>query len=477
MEELHWWPAWQVAEAIAARRLSAREYLAALVARIERYNPGLGLVVTIDERAVQWAVEADDAVLRGDRLGPLHGVAMTVKDALATAGLRSTGGMKELSGFTPREDATVVARLRAAGAIVFGKTNLPAGSADLQSYNDLFGTARNPWNPDVSTSGSAGGGAGAVAAGFSAAEVGSDVAGSIRLPASACGVFGHRPSFGVVPMYGHMPPMPFKPTTTDMAVAGPLARSVTDLETMLRIMVAPHPWDEAAWSVTLPASRKVRRVATWLDDPYCPVDREVAAVLERAASALAEQGVVVEPAHPLGVRLDASDRIFRQLLCGAASKDGATDPDDTRERRARLGGEGAEASYQEWSDANAARQRLRVRWREFFTRYDAILLPVAPNLAIEHDHRPFADRRVSIDGQPRPYWDQAVWAGLTGVAYLPTTVVPAGLDARGVPIGVAVAGPYLEDLTTLAAARLLATGLGPVGHPVLGELARVTTPL
>jgi amidase len=460
VDEAHWWPARRVAAAVAARALSAREYLSALLARIDRYNGALGLVVTLDERAFEWARQADEAVIRGDRLGPLHGVPMTVKDSLATAGLRTTGGLKQLRGFVPDEDAAAVARLRQAGAIIFGKTNLSEASADIQSYNDVFATARNPWQPEFSTSGSAGGGAGAVAAGFTPVELGSDVAGSIRLPASACGVFGHKPSFGVVPMYGHVPPRPFRPTTVELAVAGPFARTVDDLETVLTATVGPHPWDEPAWRVELPPARPVRRVATWFDDPYCPVDSEVAGALKVAADALSRGGVTVEEARPPGVQLDVSDQVFRQLLASFAGPMDGSGPAD----RARLGGELADRPLRDWFLADARRQRLRMYWRQFFTGYDAILLPVAANLAIRHDHRPLAERRVTVNGAERPYWQQTVWAGLTGVAHLPSTVVPVCLDSRGVPVGVALAGPYLGDLTTLAVARLLAEGLEPIGR-------------
>ncbi|MEH1166516.1 amidase family protein [Micromonospora sp. CPCC 205539] len=465
MDELCWWSAGRVAAAVAARTLSAREYLDVLLARIERYNAPLGLVTTLDERAYEWARRADEAVVRGDRLGPLHGVAMTVKDSLATGGLRTTGGVPVLSGFVPREDGAAVAGLRRAGAIVFGKTNLAAASADIQSYNDVFGTARNPWHPDHSTSGSSGGGAGAVASGFTPVELGSDVAGSIRLPASACGVFGHKPSFGIVPMHGHIPPMPFKQTTVDLAVTGPLARTVDDLETVLRATVGPHPWDQPAWQVSLPPAQPVRRIAAWVDDPYCPVDAEVAVALQTAVDAFCRAGIAVEPARPPGVRLAESDQVFRQLLAGFAASTGPAGGN-----AARLGGELADRPLNDWFHADAQRQRLRQHWRQFFSRYDAILLPVAPNLAIRHDHRPIAARQITVDAQERPYWQQTVWAGLTGVVYLPSTVVPVRLDTRGLPVGVAIAGPYLGDLTTLAAARLLAEHLDPIGTPPLDRL-------
>ncbi|WFE28744.1 amidase family protein [Solwaraspora sp. WMMD791] len=477
-----WWSARQVADAIAARRISAREYLDAQLARIEEHNARLGLVVTIDERARERARQADEATVRGERWGPLHGVAMTIKDCFATAGLRTTGGLTQLRTYQPREDATAVAALRAAGVVVFGKTNVPSGSGDLQSYNELFGVACNPWNQEYTTSGSSGGAAGAVAAGFTPIELGSDVAGSIRVPAGACGVLGHKTSYRAVPMIGHVPPYPFKPREADIAVVGPIARTVDDLETVLTAIAVAHPLDAPAWHLTLPPPRSVRRVATWFDDPYCPVDAEVLAALRDAADRLADSGVVVEEARPSGVRLAGSDGVFRRLLASVAMPEHTAEEigeiaAGRRPPNAVLGGEHVAQSYRDWVEADEQRNRLRLRWRQFFASYDAILLPVAPNLATRHDHRPLRDRTVTVDGVPRPYWDQIVWAGLTGVSYLPSTVLPVRRDSRGLPIGVAVAGDYLQDRTTLAVARRLAEVLPPIGHPDLTAVAADDLPV
>lgn len=459
-----------MAAAIAGRQLSAVEYLDSQLARIERYNPALNLVVTLDERARAQARAADRAVARGDRLGPLHGVAMTVKDALATAGLRTTGGLSILGSYRPREDAVAVARLRRAGAVIAGKTNLPEGSGDLQSYNDLFGVARNPWHIDYTPGGSSGGAAGAVAAGFTPLELGSDVAGSIRVPVANCGVVGHKPSYDLVPMAGHVPPHPFQVRQPDISAVGPIARCVDDLELALGVVAGPDGWQAPAWQLALPPARPVGRVAAWFDDPYCPVDRQVRSALAGAAEALAGSGVTVEEARPPGIRLEVSDRVFRRLLATVATP--LYSPEDVeqvgqglRVVGAELGAEHVAQRYRDWAEADDQRTRLRARWRQFFEQYDAILLPVAPNLAIRHDHRPLAERSILVDGDRRPYWDQCVWAGLPSVSYLPSTVVPAGRDSRGLPIGVAVAGDYLQDLTTLAVARRLTELIPPLGHP------------
>jgi len=466
--DLCFWSAAQVVEAIAARRLSAREYLAALLDRITLYNPPLNLVVSLDGRAEAAARRADDDTARGVSRGPLHGLAMTVKDSLCTAGLRTTAGSPHLARHVPDEDAHAIALLREAGAIVFGKTNLAAESMDVQSCNELFGVARNPWNPGRSPGGSSGGGAGAVAAGFTPVELGSDLAGSIRIPASNCGVFGHRPTFGVVPFGGHLPP--YRPTLPDLAVVGPFARTVDDLETLLDVVVAPHPWDRPAWQVTLPPARPVRRVAVWADDPYCPVDPQVRAALDHAAGLLAADGVAVEEAAPAGVELSVSDLVMRRSLAAAAMPGLSAQyleeiAHGHRRPVATLGGDHVAQRHRDWLLAQDLRARLRRCWHAFFHAYDAVLLPVTAAPAIEHDHRPFAERHITVGGAERPYWDQLVWVGLTGVCHLPTTVVPARLDDHGVPIGVAVTGPYLGDRTTLALARRLGDLVGSLGRP------------
>ncbi|TCR16045.1 amidase family protein [Streptomyces sp. BK205] len=475
-DELHAWPAHRVAAEIAAGRLASREHLAALRHRVDRYDGDLGLVVTLDERAESAARAADEAVAHGRQLGPLHGVAMTVKDCMCTAGLRTTGGTPDLAEHIPDQDAHAVLALRQAGAVVFGKTNMPDYAADVQTHSSLFGPARNPWNPARTTGGSSGGSAGAVAAGFSPVELGSDVAGSIRIPVSHCGVAGHKPSFGVVPGHGHVPPFPWKYTTPDMAVIGPIARTVQDLELLLSVIAGPHPLDEPAWRLQLPGARPVLRVAVWPDDPYCPVDSEVRAALSSAAEALTADGVRVTSgtAAELGldIELAESDEVFHRLLTAVAS--GGYTPEviediaaGRRPAEAGLGARFVAQRHRDWLAANERRAQMRLRWREFFTRYDALLLPVAPNLAGPLDDRPLADRTIEVDGRERPYWQQIVWAGLTGVSYLPSTVVPVALDSRGLPVGVAVAGPYLEDRTTLALAARLARLLPPMPSPPL----------
>jgi amidase len=469
--EPHAWSLTEAAAALATRTISAREYLEALLARVAKHNDALRLIVTLDEQAYAAAAEADERVARGTAFGPLHGVALSLKDCFATAGLRTTAGALDLATYVPHEDAAIVRSLKRAGAYVYAKSNMPEHAADVQTHNELFGTARNPWNPDYTTGGSSGGSAGAVAAGFSAAEVGTDVAGSIRIPAAYCGIVGHKPSFGVVPLFGQVPLYPSKHALPDIAVAGPLARTVDDAELMLDVICGPHPWDEEAWRLELPPPRSGRRIAVWATDSYCPVDAEVVDAIAAVGDRLAGRGFEVRADQP-DLDFPACDEAFRRLLVWING--GAYSDDELREiagRRRRPGAElGADFVAQrfvEWKAANELRHAARAVWRRFFERYDALLMPATVSCAGRHDQRAFAERTVTVNGEARPYWDQLTWAGLTGMAYLPSTVVPAGRDTRGLPIGVAICGSYLHDKTTLRVAREAMAVVPSIGRPDL----------
>ena len=294
MSELAYLSAIEIAEKIRQREISSREAVDYFLARVEKLDKTINAVVTIDaERARKEADAADAALARGEGLGPLHGVPMTVKDSLQTKGMRTTSGAPELSQFIPPEDAWPVARVRDAGAIIFGKTNLPIYAGDLQSYNEVFGTTNNPYDVTRTPGGSSGGSAAALACGFTPIEIGSDIGGSIRLPAHMSGVVGHKPSYGIVPAHGQIPGPPGTLTLADLAVVGPMARTVEDLALGLDLMAGPNRWDAPAWKLELPAPRKATlreyRIAAWLDDPRCKVDSEVRTLLEKAAQPLRRQ--------------------------------------------------------------------------------------------------------------------------------------------------------------------------------------------
>jgi amidase len=258
-----------LAEAIRRREISSRELLDHYLARVERLNPPLNAVVTVDVEGARRAADAaDKALARGGASGPLHGVPMTIKDTYETAGMRTTCGFEPWSDHHPEGDAEPVRRLREAGAVVFGKTNTPTLAGDWQTHNPIFGVTNNPWSREHTTGGSSGGAAAAVAAGLTALELGSDIGGSIRVPSSWCGVCGHKPTWGVVPQHGHLPPPPGTLAETDLGVMGPIARTVDDLELALDIVAGPHGHDAVGWRLELPPARATAlrelRLAAWL---------------------------------------------------------------------------------------------------------------------------------------------------------------------------------------------------------------------
>ncbi|MQA15313.1 MAG: amidase [Pseudonocardiaceae bacterium] len=476
MTELGFTPATDLAGALRRREIASRELLNHYLGRIERDNPALNAVVTLDEeRARRQAWAADEAAARGELWGPLHGLPMTVKDSIETAGLRTTAGATELADHVPERDADAVARLRSAGAVIFGKTNLPTYAMDVQSYNPVFGTTNNPWDTARTPGGSSGGAAAALAAGLTGFELGSDIGGSIRNPAHFCGVFGLKPSYGIVPARGHIPGPPSTLTTADISVIGPMGRSADDLDLGLDVLAGPDPIASVAWRLDLPPPRADSlaryRLAAWLDDPYCPTDSDVLEVLAAAVDALRGNGAAVdERARP--VELPAADRLFRQLLQGAVcngyprrvfdrlrDEAAAASPDDDspRLRTAR----DITQRKRDWNSAHERRLQLASRWATFFRDHDVLLCPVTPTAAIPHDHAPDLDARtISVNGQHRPYWDQLTWAGLTGMAYLPAAVVPVGRTRQGLPVGLQVVAAHLEDRTAVDVARRIATVVG-----------------
>lgn len=480
MNDLHWWSAVDLAAAIRGREVSAIEALEHLVTRIERLDGPINSVVHWDlDRARIAAADADRALARGDDLGPFHGVPMTIKDSFQTAGCVTTSGAPQLADFVPTEDAWPVAKLRAAGAIPFAKTNLPIFAGDIQSYNDVYGTTNNPHDVTRTCGGSSGGSAAALAMGFTPIELGSDIGGSIRVPAHYSGVSGHKPSYGIVPAHGQIPGLPGTLTLADLAVAGPMSRSVRDLGPMLDVLVGPDRWNGPAWRISLPPPRATElaqlRIAAWLDDAHCPVDASTRRLLAETVQSIEDAGGRVDTDARPDFTLEKVDTVFKDLLFAALSGEFApatiermatVEPMSAATRAQRS----AAMRHREWLAHNERRLQIRERWRQFFERYDVILMPVQPRGAIPHDHRqPQWDRTVEIDGVERPYLDLFAWTGPAGAGMLPATVVPVGLGDDGLPIGVQVVGPYLHDHTTIQTAQLIARLRGGCPRPALAR--------
>jgi amidase len=452
--------------ALDRREVSARELLAAHLDRIDRLDGGINAVVTIEpERAYTEAAGVDARRAAGEAVGPLAGVPVTVKDAIATAGIRSTGGARELADFVPDTDATVVHAIRDAGAVVFGKTNVPRWSGDYQSYNEIFGTTSNPWNVTRTPGGSSGGPAAAVAMGFTGFEIGTDIGGSIRLPSSFCGVYGHKPTFGAVSTFGYLDHPEHHRDVADVNVFGPIARSVDDLELLLDLLAGPSPDDAAAWHLELPAPRATRlgdfRVAAWLDDPFCAVDPEVGDVLESAVEALAASGARID--RDRRPDLDpAVESVNGGLLIATATSVSTSD-----EEYAEVSA-GVALSFRDRELRHRHRNRIREVWAEFFDEVDVLLCPVCPVPAFRHVHAeegPNWSHSTLADHGDRPYVDLMGWNALIGSAYLPVTVPPVGRTRDGLPIGIQIVAPYLHDRTALAFARCVTDVLGGYEPP------------
>ena len=431
------------------KQVSSRELLDVYLGRVDKFNPDLNAVVTLDaERASERAAAADEATAHGESWGLLHGLPMTVKDVFETSGLRTTAGSPKLSEYVPDRDAVIVRRLKAAGAVIFGKTNTPTMAGDGQTYNDVFGTTNNPWDISRTPGGSSGGCGAAVAAAMTSFSIGSDIAGSVRIPSAFCGALGHKPTFGVVPQRGHIPGQPGSLIERDINTIGPLARDPHDLDLALSVMAGPITQEALDWRFELPpAPRKSLaeyRVAAWLDDHFCPVDAALGTKLQDAVNSLRDAGVTVDEDGRPGFELEESHGVYQPLLRTAFN---------------------ADLTYQRWLELDHLRQRLRDLWADFFTRYDILLAPVASMTPFPHMQGPWPERRLTVNGQERPYGDFIVWPGLISVSYLPSTAVPVGVTDEGLPVGIQVVGPHLSDRRTIDFAGKLSALIGGFRRP------------
>lgn len=452
--------------ALSSKRVSAVELLKAAMTRHEQTHGLLNAVVMADpERALERARAIDDLRMKGEALGPLAGVPMTVKDTFDVIGMAASSGLEGLRR-RQAEDATAVASARAAGAVIWGKTNVPVMAADWQTYNALYGQTNNPWDAARTTGGSSGGAAAALTARITALEIGSDIGGSLRVPASFCGVFSHKPTWGLVPQHGHVPPKPGSWVERDLNVVGPMARSARDLRLLLSTIGGGSVAPKAP-----PAELKSARVALWLDEPLFPLDPEVRAVIVGLANDLAGAGVEVTPI-PSPVDARALMVSYHTLLGGVLGED--LPPQVLRQMQmmrpfARMAMKrGADplspsamalaytATHREWMEADAVRCRLRHEIGTVFEKYDAILAPITPVTAFPHDHRPFQSRALGLsNGQTIPYNSMLNWIALATALGLPATAIPAGRSVGGLPVGAQLIGPVGGDARTLALAQAI----------------------
>lgn len=457
---------------LRARDVSAVELLERSIARIEAHDGDINAVVIRDfERARAAAVRADAELARGDTR-PLLGIPMTVKEAFNVAGLPTTWGIPGTEQIGVHADAVAVARLKAAGAIVIGKSNVAAQLADWQCFNPVYGTTNNPWDASRTPGGSSGGAAAALASGFVPLELGSDLGGSLRIPAHCCGVFAHKPSFGLAPTRGFAPPgTPVLSVgdDVDFAVIGPMARCAADLAIALDVIAGPDDPQSVAYKLVLPPPRHSRlgdyRVLVLDHHPMVPIAGDVQAVLQQFADGLGRAGCKLGRSSPLLPDLEIAATTFLHLMMsffGADMPEAAYE--GLKNQVAHIPGarrtpsilelRGLVSSHRDWIHVDRVRLGITHQWRQLFKEWDVVLCPALPTTAFAHDHGDMDGRRIDIDGKSVPYKAQAVWSTVASLAGLPATAMPVGLGAGGLPVGAQVIGPFLEDRTTILFAEL-----------------------
>jgi len=479
MTDIAYLTALELAARIRAGEISSTELTRHYIDRIERYDGKINaVVVRIFDEALEHAAEADRALAAGRDLGPLHGVPMTIKESYVIAGTPSTWGIEDFRENVSDTDGLSVKRFRNAGAHFLGKTNVPTELADFQSYNPIYGTTGNPWDTTRTPGGSSGGSAAALAAGLTGLEAGSDIGGSIRNPAHYCGVYGHKPTYGIIPMSGHelVANMP----EADLAVCGPLARGADDLRVALGIMAGPAGREALGWKLDLPpadfSSLADLRVAIWPTDETAPVAAEVADRVVMVGETLSRLGATVSDSARPAFDVAAAHRNYQTLLWSvmtanlpdkaieeAAASAAALNPHD--DSFAALQTRATVLPHRDWLRNNVERERLRLAWGAFFEDWDILLCPQMATTAFPHDHRPFIERTITVDNEQQAYWKQLFWAGMIVNAYLPSTVFPTGPSRDGLPIGVqAVSAPY-RDYRTIEFARLIGDEIGGFTPP------------
>jgi amidase len=469
--------------ALAAKKVSAVELAQDAIGRIERHDGKINAICVRDfERGLDAARAADAARARGETK-PLLGIPLTVKESYNVAGLPTTWGFPAQKDFVPGEDALSISRVRDAGGVILGKTNVPVGLGDWQSYNDIYGTTNNPYDLGRTPGGSSGGSAAALAAGYGPLSLGSDIGGSLRVPAFHCGVYAHKPTFALAPSRGHTPPpFPPLPFDRDLAVIGPMARSAADLSLLLDVIAGPDPMEAGkAYTLALPPPRhsalKNFRVLLIDTDPVLPSNAAVRAALDRLAANLGKADVKIERQSRLLPDFAASSQLYMRMLmsflgatlapdiyAGAQQAAAQLAPDDMSLAAERL--RGIALSHRDWVLADGARARLRAQWRELFKGFDAVICPVMPTPAYPHDHSPEQEtRRIDIDGKDYVYPNQLAWPGIATLPGLPATAIPIGLSPEGLPVGVQIVGPWLEDRTPLKLAELIEREFGGFVRP------------
>ena len=460
----------QLASAVRKRKIGCVELLDLYLKRVEAHNPKLNAIIATDvEGARKRAKAADKAVKAGKKLGPLHGVPMTIKESFDVKGLATTWGNPVFKNHRAKKNSLVAQRMIDAGVTLFGKTNIPLNLADWQSFNEVYGSTNNPWDLSRTPGGSSGGSGAALAAGLTGIEAGSDIGASIRNPAHYCGVYGHKPTYGVVSGKGHT--VAGNVSQADIAVVGPLARGAEDLEIAMEAIAGPDEIDGRGWTLSLPRSKKKKlrdfKVAVLPSDSNAEVDDSIQSEIHKLAAFLGKKKVKVsDKARPAIDTNELSD-VFLRLLRAATSagipndayeaaiRDVSALSDDDKSYFAQMQ-RGNTLRHRTWLHLNEKRHRMRLAWDEFFQDYDLMIAPVSVTAAFPHDQTGLRHlRTIVVNNRKVPVVDQIFWAGYSGMAYLPASAAPVGQTKEGLPIGVQIIGRQYADYDCIQFAKLL----------------------
>ncbi len=453
-------------QALRQREISSTELVDLHIARIEAHDSALNAIpVRTFDRARQAAKQADARLAAGDD-APLLGLPMTLKESTLTAGLPQSAGIKALKDYRPAVDGPVSTQVLRAGACLLGKTNIPVALGDWQANSPVYGRTNNPWDVSRTPGGSTGGGGAALAVGMTPLEVGSDIGGSIRIPAAYCGVYGHRPSETAIPKSGGFPMEDLPNPTALMSVQGPLARSAFDLELLFDVLIGPEPGEDIAWMLDLPAARHQRladfRVALLPPPLEIQASANMLARLDDLASWLSRRGAKVAEAAP-AFDMAAYYHDYMRLLNVMVTLSTSREEREAEAAKLRATGDPFKTDQADGLDMDAAayvmlvarRERARDAWRDFFLDWDVVLAPMALDAAFPHQEGDFDARALQVDDRTLPYGANLIYPMVAIFAGQPSTAFPGGLNDAGLPLGLQAIGPYLEDRTTLRFAQLV----------------------
>ena len=472
----------ELAAAIRSGQAKSRELLEMFIQRIEKHDGKINAVVCRDfENARKRATEADEATARGENWGVLHGVPMTIKENNDVAGMDSTIGHPERAGKPAKFNAVVAQRLVDAGAVIFGKTNLPIDCNDIQTYNSVYGTTNNPYDLSRSPGGSSGGSAAALSAGFTPLEIGGDIGGSIRTPSHCCGLFGLKPTFDVICRLGGTPTNgtsggdPSGIAGGDLVTKGPLARCPEDLSLLMDVVAGSHGTESRGWTLNLPKNPpkelKNYKIAVWSDDAVSPVDDDIKKAVQKVVSILKAAGASVTEAKP---DFDSKE-MFETYLSLLASAETIGESKEAAERQRNEASEATgdsdltkqkkwiAQSHYSWFKTHSKRMSMGVAWEHFFNEYDYVITPVVNSVAVPHQQETVTDmpfwkvgeRVVKGNNLDIPYHKQVFWASIATVCYLPSCSFPVSRGEGDMPVGLQVTGPKYSDHDLCTFAKVL----------------------